>query len=46
MATNSVHGKLIGMMVDPHPSILVGIFGILKSGHGFVPFDPKIPVER
>ncbi|HEX8472817.1 MAG TPA: non-ribosomal peptide synthase/polyketide synthase [Pyrinomonadaceae bacterium] len=41
-----MRGKLIGLMIDPAPHLLVGVLGILKSGHGFVPIDPQQPIER
>src|SRR5215813_8498646 len=37
---------VIALMVDHTPELLVGLFGILKSGNGFVPLDPDNPVER
>nr|QEO74784.1 AMP-dependent synthetase and ligase [uncultured bacterium] len=37
---------LIGLMVDQKPDVLVGLLGILKSGHGFVPLDPEYPTDR
>ncbi len=39
-------GELIGLMADPSPRLLVGMLGILESGHGFVPIDPAYPAER
>ncbi|HYN22303.1 MAG TPA: AMP-binding protein, partial [Thermoanaerobaculia bacterium] len=38
--------ELIGLLSDPHPDALVGLLGILKSGRGFVPLDPRLPDER
>ena len=37
---------VIGLMVDQKPDVLVGLLGILKSGHGFVPLNPDYPTER
>jgi amino acid adenylation domain-containing protein len=33
-------------MTDQNPKLLIGVLGILKSGHGFVPIDPDLPNER
>jgi non-ribosomal peptide synthetase component F len=38
--------NLIGIMTDPGPDLLTGLFGIIKSGNGFVPIDPTQPNER
>jgi amino acid adenylation domain-containing protein/non-ribosomal peptide synthase protein (TIGR01720 family) len=38
--------ELVGLMAGPHPDLLVGMLGILKSGSGFVPIDPDHPIER
>jgi amino acid adenylation domain-containing protein len=38
--------SLIGLMTDPCPDLLTGLFGIIKSGNGFVPLDPSQPNER
>ena len=45
MKCNSSH-RLIGLMVDSTPQLPVGLLGILKSGNGFVPIDPRYPEER
>jgi len=38
--------NMIGIMTDPCPDLLTGLFGIIKSGNGFVPIDPTQPNER
>ena len=38
--------RLVGLMLEPSPDLLVGLVGILKSGHGFVPLDPETPERR
>jgi non-ribosomal peptide synthetase component F len=38
--------QIIGLMVDHGPNLLVGLLGILKSGNGFLPLDPLLPIER
>lgn len=43
---NVVSGELIGMMMSRSPELLVSIFGVLKSGAGYVPIDPGLPQER
>ncbi|MFD8462807.1 amino acid adenylation domain-containing protein [Streptomyces antimycoticus] len=39
-------GVPVGICVERTPSLLVGILGILRSGAGYVPLDPKYPTER
>ena len=39
-------GVPVGICVERTPSLLVGILGILRSGAGYVPLDPKYPPER
>jgi amino acid adenylation domain-containing protein len=36
----------VGLLADPEPSVLLGMLGILQSGGGFVPLDPRSPDER
>ena len=43
---NGSRAKLIGLITDQSPNVLVGLFGILKSGNGFVPITPATPSER
>ncbi len=38
--------KLVGLLTGHNPRVLIGMLGILKSGHGFVPLDPRHPDER
>src|SRR5215207_4291823 len=38
--------RLVGLMLEPRPDLLVGLVGILKSGNGFVPLDPEAPERR
>jgi amino acid adenylation domain-containing protein len=38
--------KIIGLMTDHNPNLLVGLLGALKSGKGFLPLDPQLPIER
>lgn len=38
--------QLIGLMAGEGNPLLVGLMGILKSGHAFVPIDPAYPAER
>lgn len=40
------HTSVIGLMTSQSPVLLVGLMGILKSGHGFVPIEPEYPLER
>src|SRR5262245_21343286 len=36
----------IGLMTDHNPNLLVGLFGVLKSGNSFLPLDSQMPIER
>ena len=44
--TDETTGNLIALMTDADPNLLKGLFGILRSGNGFVPIDPAFPAER
>ena len=39
-------GDLVGVCVERSEQMLVYLFGILKSGAGYVPLDPAYPVDR
>ncbi len=39
-------GKLVGLAIERSVDMLVGLFGVLKSGAGYVPLDPGYPSER
>jgi len=39
-------GELVGLSVHRGPWMAVGILGILRSGAGYVPFDPAYPAAR
>ena len=36
----------VGLFIDKSVDMIVGIFGILKSGGGYVPIDPEFPEQR
>ncbi|HWS85807.1 MAG TPA: amino acid adenylation domain-containing protein [Pyrinomonadaceae bacterium] len=38
--------SVVGLCVDRSPDMLVGLFGILKSGAAFLPLDPGQPRQR
>ncbi|MCK5058017.1 MAG: amino acid adenylation domain-containing protein, partial [Candidatus Aminicenantes bacterium] len=38
--------ELIGILVNRFVDMIIGILGILKAGCGYVPLNPKAPVER
>ncbi|MCP4148397.1 MAG: AMP-binding protein, partial [bacterium] len=38
--------RLLGILVDRSLEMITGILGILKNGCGYVPLNPKAPVER
>ncbi len=37
---------IVGVMVEPSMQMMIGIFGILKSGGAYLPIDPDYPRER
>ncbi len=37
---------LVGIMANPSPEMIVGIFAILKVGGAYLPIDPEYPGER
>jgi len=37
---------IVGIMMEPSMQIVIGIFGILKSGGAYLPIDPDYPEER
>jgi len=39
-------GALVGLAVERTPTLLAALFGILKSGAGYVPLDTSYPAER
>lgn len=39
-------GDLVGICVERSAEMLVNLFGILKSGAGYVPLDPAYPIDR
>ena len=39
-------GELIGLYCDRNEHMLVALLGVLKSGAGYVPLDPGLPVQR
>jgi amino acid adenylation domain-containing protein len=39
-------GKLVGLYVDRSAEMLVGLLAIVKSGAGYLPLDPLLPVDR
>ena len=36
----------VGLCVERHPRMVVGLLGVLKAGGGYVPLDPSYPKER
>ena len=39
-------GDLVGLCCDRSELMVVALYGILKSGAGFVPLDPTLPFDR
>ena len=39
-------GDLVGLMVERSLEMVIGIWGILKAGAGYVPLEPDYPGER
>ncbi|NOQ27975.1 MAG: amino acid adenylation domain-containing protein, partial [Bacteroidales bacterium] len=44
--SNVCDKKLIAIMSNRSIDMIVGIFGVLKSGHAYLPLDPKQPFDR
>ncbi|MGI9502822.1 MAG: AMP-binding protein, partial [Geminicoccaceae bacterium] len=38
--------QLVGLAVERSIEMELGIYGIIKAGGAFVPFDPELPVDR
>jgi len=38
--------KLVGLMSERSPDMIIGILAILKAGGGYVPIDPEYPEDR
>ncbi|MBA2470723.1 MAG: amino acid adenylation domain-containing protein [Pseudonocardiales bacterium] len=38
--------SLVGICVDRHPRMLVGLLGILAAGGAYLPLDPDFPADR
>ncbi|MBD2812049.1 amino acid adenylation domain-containing protein [Xenorhabdus sp. Vera] len=36
----------IAICVDRSPDMIIGMYGILKAGAGYIPLDPEYPAER
>ncbi|MDE9558225.1 AMP-binding protein, partial [Xenorhabdus bovienii] len=36
----------IAICADRRPDLIIGIYGILKAGAGYIPLDPEYPAER
>ncbi|HSV59711.1 MAG TPA: amino acid adenylation domain-containing protein [Variovorax sp.] len=45
-ALGACAGDLVGLCCDRGEQMIVALYGILKSGAGFVPLDPTFPIER
>jgi amino acid adenylation domain-containing protein len=39
-------GDLVGLSCGRNHLMMVGVYGILKAGAGYVPLDPSFPVDR
>lgn len=39
-------GSIVGLMASRTPQVIVGLFGILKTGAAYLPLDPQYPDER
>ena len=42
----SMKNKIIGIMINRSPEMIVGLLAILKSGATYLPIDPDYPEER
>ncbi|EGO65798.1 lichenysin synthetase A [Acetonema longum DSM 6540] len=38
--------RIVGIMVERSPEMIIGILGILKAGGAYLPIDPEYPEER
>ena len=45
-AAGAQPGTLVGLCCDRSEHMIAALFGILKSGAGYVPLDPSLPIER
>jgi tyrocidine synthetase-3 len=45
-AKNISPDKVVSIMVQPSVEMMVGIFGILKTGGSYLPIDPEYPGKR
>jgi amino acid adenylation domain-containing protein len=39
-------GDLVGLSCGRNELMLIGLYGILKAGAGYVPLDPSFPIDR
>ncbi|MFC7443125.1 amino acid adenylation domain-containing protein [Laceyella putida] len=39
-------GRMVGLMADRSPEMIIGMLAIVKSGAAYVPIDPTYPQER
>lgn len=39
-------GSLVGLCLSKSPLLYAAMLGILKAGAGYVPIDPRLPIER
>ncbi|MCK4761710.1 MAG: amino acid adenylation domain-containing protein, partial [Candidatus Aminicenantes bacterium] len=46
LSRGAASGSLIGIMINRSIEMITGILGILKTGSGYVPLNPKAPPER
>ncbi|MCK4764999.1 MAG: non-ribosomal peptide synthase/polyketide synthase, partial [Candidatus Aminicenantes bacterium] len=46
LSRGAASGRLVGIMVNRSIEMITGILGILKTGSGYVPLNPKAPAER
>jgi amino acid adenylation domain-containing protein len=42
----SQNHTMVALCMEPSFDLLIGIMGILKAGHAYVPIDPKNPIAR
>jgi len=39
-------GKVVGLLLDKSPELLVAILGVVKSGAAYLPIEPTLPTSR
>ncbi|UII23763.1 non-ribosomal peptide synthetase [Fulvivirga ligni] len=46
LSVGVVPGSVVALLLDRSLNMLIGIFGVLKAGAGYLPLDPDLPEQR